>query len=331
MAKPLAIVGGETLIGRELLDVLKEAGFGARLRPVTGGEPGARVIVEEEGGAAVMLSLDAEALAGSSAVLLAGSAASSLKVVELLGRRAIPVIDATGALEDRPSARLRCPALETPGAPIAATRLHVVAHPAAIALGLFFRRLHVIQPFRSSVVTVLEPASERGQAGLDELHKQTVGLLSFQKLEKKIFDAQAAFNLLSAYGEDAPHPLEAIELRIERNLATLMSWGPPAPMPSLRLVQAPVFHGYSFPVWVEFEKFPNLETLAASLSGEGIDVRSEDQEPPTNAGAAGQNGIAIGSIAPDRNHPHAVWFWIVCDNLRLTAESALEAVRELAG
>ena len=330
MAKPFAIVGGETLLGRELIEVLKDAGFGARLRPITGGETGARVLVEEEGEAAVMLSLDAESLAGAAAVLLAGSEVSSRKVLELLGRRAVPVIDATGALEDRPAARLRCPALET--ARLASTAgVQVVAHPAAIALGLFFRRLHAIQPFRSSVVTVLEPASERGQAGLDELHKQTVGLLSFQKLEKKIFDAQAAFNLLSAYGEDAPRPLESIELRIERNLATLLSWGPPAPMPSLRLVQAPVFHGYSFPVWVEFEISPNLETLAAALSGGGIDVRSEDEEPPTNAGAAGQSGIAIGSIAPDRNHPHAAWFWIVGDNLRLTAESALEAVRELAG
>ncbi len=330
MAKPFAIVGGETLLGRELIEVLKDAGFGARLRPITGGETGARVLVEEEGEAAVMLSLDAESLAGAAAVLLAGSEVSSRKVLELLGRRAVPVIDATGALEDRPSARLRCPALET-ARPTSTAGIQVVAHPAAIALGLFFRRLHAIQPFRSSVVTVLEPASERGQAGLDELHKQTVGLLSFQKLEKKIFDAQAAFNLLSAYGEDAPRPLESIELRIERNLATLLSWGPPSPMPSLRLVQAPVFHGYSFPVWVEFEIFPNLETLAAALSGGGIDVRSEDEEPPTNAGAAGQSGIAIGSIAPDRNHPHAAWFWIAGDNLRLTAESALEAVRELAG
>ena len=331
MAKPLAVVGGETLLGRELLDVLKDAHLGAGLRAIAGGEAGARVIVEEEGEAAVMLSLDAEALAGSSAVLLAGTDASSRKVLELIGRRALPVIDATGALEDRPSARLRCPALETGAQPAASARLHVIAHPAAIALALFFRRLHAIEPFRSSVVTVLEPASERGQAGLDELHKQTVGLLSFQKLEKKIFDAQAAFNLLSAYGEDAPRHLESIELRIESNLATLMSWGPLAPMPSLRLVQAPVFHGYSFPVWVEFEKSPHLKTLAVSLSGDGIDVRSENEEPPTNAGAAGQSGIAIGSIVPDRNHPHAAWFWIVGDNLRLTAESALEVVRELAG
>ena len=225
----------------------------------------------------------------------------------------------------------RCPALETGAQPAASARLHVIAHPAAIALALFFRRLHAIEPFRSSVVTVLEPASERGQAGLDELHKQTVGLLSFQKLEKKIFDAQAAFNLLSAYGEDAPRHLESIELRIESNLATLMSWGPPAPcaLPAAR--PGAGFFMSSFRSGLNLKNPPILKTLAVSLSGDGIDVRSENEEPPTNAGAAGQSGIAIGSIVPDRNHLYAAWFWIVGDNLRLTAESALEVVRELAG
>ena len=36
---------------------------------------------------------------------------------------------------------------------------------------------------------------------MDELHEQTVNLLSFQQLPKTVFDAQVAFNLLDRYGE----------------------------------------------------------------------------------------------------------------------------------
>jgi len=63
-------------------------------------------------------------------------------------------------------------------------------------------------------------------------------------------------------------------------------------MPSLRLIQAPVFHGYSFSAWVEFEDAPELEAMESSLAMEAIDVRGEDVDPPTNVGQAGQGGIA---------------------------------------
>ena len=43
----------------------------------------------------------------------------------------------------------------------------------------------------------------------------------------------------------------------------------------------------------------------------------------------GQGGIAVGAIAPDRNRPEAAWFWIVSDNLRVTAENGVAVARQL--
>ncbi len=326
---PLAIVGGGTLLGRELRDVLTEAGYGSRIRHVAGGEPAASPD-DAANETAILEVAGADPYADALAVLLAGSPLSSRKALKHAGSRGLKIIDLTGALEDRPAARLRAPSLEEPhdarDSPIS-----VIAHPAASALARFLRRLHRLQPVRSAVVTVFEPASERGQAGLDELHQQTVRLLSFQSLPKDVFDAQIGYNLLSAYGEDAPLSLASVEQRIERVLATLLAWGAaPPPMPSLRVVQAPVFHGYSFSAWVEFEAPADPAKLAKGLAGAGIEVRADGEEPPTNAGSAGQSGIAVGSIARDRNRPAAAWFWIVADNLRLTADHALEVVREIA-
>ena len=65
-------------------------------------------------------------------------------------------------------------------------------------------------------------------------------------------------------------------------------------MPSLRLIQAPVFHGYSFSAWVEFEGNPGMEALESGLAAPHIEVRGADFEPPTNVGQAGQGGIAVG-------------------------------------
>ena len=107
--------------------------------------------------------------------------------------------------------------------------------------------------------------------------------------------------------------------------STLLAEQPAIPMPSLRLIQAPVFHGHSFSVWVEFDENPGPEAIARILEGEGFDVRPDD--PPSNVNIAGQSGLSVGAIANDANHPRACWLWMVADNLRLSAENALSVAK----
>jgi aspartate-semialdehyde dehydrogenase len=101
-------------------------------------------------------------------------------------------------------------------------------------------------------------------------------------------------------------------------------------MPSIRLIQAPVFHGYSFSIWAEFRRNPGAQALAESLASAQVDVRGEEDEAPTNVGAANQSGITVGAIEADRNHPQACWFWMVADNLRIAAEEAVAVAREIS-
>jgi len=272
-------------------------------------------------------------------VVLAGGAESSRKALELLDPDDdTAVIDLTGFAEDQPDARLRAPLVEAAAEAedetedIAGARVHVIAHPAAIALALFLRRLHEHDAIRRSVIEIFAPASEHDARGVQELHQQTLSLFSFQKLPRAVFDAQLGFNMLARYGDEAPASLEETELRIERHLATLLALpgeGSGAPLPSLRLIQAPVFHGYSFSAWVEFDGNPGVEALEASLAAAPIEVRSGEFEPPTNVGQAGQGGIAVGAVSVDRNNPEACWFWLVTDNLRLAAENAAEVAHQL--
>ena len=322
----VAVVGGDTLLAKEIREVLGESQPSPRVQLIAAGdrdpsEPGA-----EEDDAVVMAPLTRESLAGARVAFLAGSAASSRRTHKLNGPGGVTLIDLTSALEEQPEARLRAPTAE-PGTAERGARIQVIAHPAAIALAMFLRRVAETGAIRQTVVHVFEPASERGQRGLTELQQQTVAVLAFKKLKTEVFDAQLGFNVLARYGEEALEPLEGIEGRLERHLASLLAEWPGIPMPSLRLIQVPVFHGHSFSAWVEFEKHQNAEALARALADAGLDVRAED--PPSNAGIAGQSGLSAGAIAVDRNNPRAVWFWLVADNLRLSAENAVQAAREV--
>lgn len=325
MAEPrhpiLAIVGSASLLGREVHDVVRRQGLPATVKPIGAeDEDGA----QENAEPVVMTTRDEEYLRQARVVVLAGSAASSRRAQEILdrvGARAA-LIDLTRYWEASPRARLRAPMVEPAGRQLAADVIHVIAHPAAIALALFFVQVQRRYPIRRSVVHIFEPASERGRPGVEELKEQTVGLLTFKAMPKRVFDEQLGFNLLARYGSQAPEALEQFELRLERHLASLLAEHGCLPMPSLRLLQVPVFHGHSFSIWAEFEENPGAEALERALATEQIDVRGAGAEAPTAVGFAGQSGVAVGAIAADRNNSKAVWFWMVSDNLRLAAENA---------
>ncbi len=325
----VAIVGGDTLLAREIRELLSQTPAAPRVQLISAAADGSTVLKGllsgEEADPVVMVPLVAEQLEGARVAFLAGSPASSRRTLKIELEDAPRLIDLSGALEEQPQARLRAPSAEV-SRPAGDPHIQVIANPASIAITMLVTALARIQPLRRSIVHVFEPASERGQRGLDELQQQTVAVLSFQKLKRDMFDAQVGFNLLARYGEEAEEPLELIEQRIERHLASLLAAYPAVPMPSLRLIQAPVFHGHSFSVWAEFEEAPGVEAIAQMLSTEGFDVRAD--EPPTNVGVAGQSGLSVGAIAEDRNHPRAVWLWMAADNLRLAAENAVAVARE---
>jgi aspartate-semialdehyde dehydrogenase len=332
----IALVGSDTLLGREVRDIVATSANEITLRLLadTGESEGSLTRVGDE--PAVVASITEESLTGARAVFLAGSEEASRKALQLADEETgTTIIDLTGAAEDRPDARLRAPLVESTEDGEEGdfdSAVQVIAHPAAIALALFLRRLHFVEPVRASVIQIFAPASEHGTAGVEELQGQTVSLLSFKKLPQAIFDTQLSFSMLAKYGEEAKIALEEMELRIERHLATLLALpgaGEGVPMPSLRLIQAPVFHGYSFCAWVEFESDPAMETLESGLVTGSIEVRGSEFEAPTNVGQAGQGGIAVGAISPDRNKPEACWFWLAADNLRLTAENGVAVARQL--
>jgi aspartate-semialdehyde dehydrogenase len=326
----VAVVGGDTLLAHEIRDLLGESKPAPSIELISATTETAAVL-SGDGEEPIPLSpLAASSLVGADVAFLAGSPASSRKALRLNPPNGPVLVDLTGALEDQPHARLRAPTAEPGGASSAvAGTIQVVAHPAAIGIAMLLAALVRRTTIRRSLVHVFEPASERGKKGIDELQQQTVAVLNFGKLNTDVFDAQLSFNLLARFGEEAMEPIEGVEQRIERNVASILSAYPAIPMPSLRVVQAPVFHGHSFSLWVEFAENPGVAALGEALKDAGIDVRSD--EPPSNANVAGQSGLSAGAIAIDSNQPRAAWIWAVADNFRLAAENAVAVAREVLG
>jgi aspartate-semialdehyde dehydrogenase len=307
--------------------VLGETALGQYLRLVAGAEDETGTLTEIGGNPTFLAKLDPEAVEDATAVILAGALESS-KLALAANPQGL-IIDLTYAAEENPEARIRAPQVEGPDYEIDHTGPQIIAHPAATAIAMVLQRLNADYQIARAIVHIFEPASEHGNSGIEELQQQTVNLLSFQPLPKKIFDTQVAYSLLPQLGAEAPIPLAEVEDRIERHLASLLERLDGFPMPSLRLIQAPVFHGYSLSFWIEFEDAPSTPDIEDAMNHDSFEVRTGDMEAPNNVAIAGQSGISVGAISPDRNNGNAFWLWAAVDNLRLTAETATMVAGEV--
>jgi len=202
----------------------------------------------------------------------------------------------------------------------------VAAHPVAVTLALLLLRARKAGSVRRVVAAIFEPASEHGQRGMDELHQQTVNLLSFQPMPKEVFDAQIAFNMVARYGQKSQPALDSVEARVLRHYGKIAGEG--APQPSLLLLQAPIFHGHALALYLELENAVDLPALSLALSGDHVTIPGAEDEAPSNVSSAGQAEIQL-SLKPDPAQPKGVWLWAAADNLRLSALTAVECAESM--
>ena len=240
------------------------------------------------------------------------------------------IVDLSYALEDEPGVPVRSPWIEQElgdGAAAPQARTVVAAHPAATVLALLLLRAQKAGGLARVVATVFEPVSEHGRRGMDELHQQTISLFSFQPLPREIFDSQVAFNLVAQYGEKAAPTLQAAERRVLEHFRRITRER--APVPSVVLLQAPIFHGHVFSLYVETEGKVSLGELARVLEGGHISVVRAPEDSPSNVSAAGQDQVLL-ALHPDAGRENAFWLWAAADNLRISALTAVECASALA-
>ena len=325
----LAIIGASTLKGKEVKAVLKERGFPLgrliSLEEEWAGPSGGR---EEEPSALPTLTQDH--FQQTHIAIFAGSPAFTEQHWQAAYECGCQIIDVSYGLETNPQAGLRAATIEglwdpdgeSPPVPVSNHRITVGAHPAAIAIAGILRRLSCCSTIVRSVGAVFEPASERGQAGVEELHRQTVNLLSFQPVPRDVFDTQVAFNLLSGYGEHAPSSLRQVQGRIGDHVRRLLEGRVPAP--ALRLLQTPIFFGHAFCCFVEMEKPVPPEELEKGLERRPFSVCRDLATQPTVVDVVGSNEIMLGRVEKDPAGESGYWLWGAMDNLRVAALNVVE-------
>jgi aspartate-semialdehyde dehydrogenase len=332
----IAIVGAGSLRGRELNDALADSPFGEADFVLMDDEAELGTLEAVGDEVTFIQRIEPSSFQHTSFAFFAGDESLTKKHWQAAHRAGASIVDESGALEGEKGVLVRAPWIEDAEAPAAQngpsleTRAVVPAHTVAVALTLLLERAAELSGIRSASATVLEPASEYGRAAMDELHQQTVKLLSFTDLPKLVYDTQVAFNVTPLFGEEARISLATSESRMRRHCA-LLSRGR-LPEVGIQLLHAPVFHGYGISLAVELEQATSVDPVEAALAGEHVEIVTAESDPPTNLSVAGQANILV-RVRPQSGGNAAevtrFWIWAGFDNLRLQALNAVACALEL--
>jgi len=326
-----AIVGAATLKGKEVAEMLNERNFPAADVRLLDDDESIGQLEATGDEINFIQSVRAEQFTNVDFTFFAADAECARNNWKRASDSGSAIIDLSGALEEEAGAQVRSLWIERERGEMWQPELQpapcVVAHPAAVTLALLGLRARKAGAIRSVVATVFEPASEQGQKGMDELHQQTVSLLSFQPLPKDVFDEQVAFNMVARYGPKSQRSLDSVEARVRRHYQKIA--GADAPQPALVALQPPVFHGHALAIFLEMEEPVDQTRLSSAISGDHVTLASaEDDSQPSNVNTAGQANILV-SLKSEASRPNGIWLWAAADNLRIAAMTAVECAESM--
>lgn len=332
----VAIVGAATLKGRELKEVLDETNFPVADVKLLDDDESLGQLDQVGDEATFIQPADPEHFRNVDFAFFASDSAFTRRHWKSALQAGSTVLDLSYALEDQPNIGVRSPWIEKeleresgqdPVREDLTTTAVVVAHPVATVLSLLLLRARSAGSLRTAAATVFEPVSEQGKRGMDELHQQTVNLLSFTSLPKDVFDEQVAFNMLGRFGEASSLSLKTIENRIAAHMEAIC--GAHVQVPSLMLVQAPTFHAHTLSIYIQFEREIDSAALSKALAGDHVTMVGAGEDGPSNVNAAGQGTVLV-SLRSDERTRNSFWIWAAADNLKIAAMSAVECASTLS-
>lgn len=302
----VAVVGATSVLGAELRRVLWERRFPVREITMMGAAEDAGTITEYGGEAHLVGELDTAKLSrtdilficergGIARQAMTAAAAGDAFTIDLADAKAgtgDPVISMdinAHALPPRGAALIRAP--------------HQVTQVLATVLGALGKGTAILE-VRGTAIT---PVSDGGKPAVEELFRQTAGILSCGEKPEKIFSRQMAFNMVPHALMNVQQGWPDLDVRLRGELAGVL--GLDADAVSMRALVGPVFHGLSLLVSVRFEQAPTPAARRRRLSRAPFSFG-----PQTPADLGESQSIHVADLGDEGGG--RVGFWIVADNLR---------------
>ncbi|HEX9501486.1 MAG TPA: Asd/ArgC dimerization domain-containing protein [Thermoanaerobaculia bacterium] len=195
----------------------------------------------------------------------------------------------------------------------AGEKLIISPHPVAVPISLILHQIGMLSAVELCTATVVQPASEFEQLGVEELAAQTASVLSVKGMPKEVFDRQLAFNLYPALEHNEEFIVDQIRRLTDGNAEL-----------ALLITQGTIFHSHTFSLFLKTRDDLSVEQIMARLRENPAIALPEEDESFGTIDAAGKDEVLVAEVRRDPTIRGGFWVWAVCDNLRRS--SALNAV-----
>jgi len=244
--------------------------------------------------------------------------------VESLIAAGARVIDCSGRYARELDVPLVVPEINADEARSPEAQIVASPDPVVVALCAVLAPLRQHAGLRRVVATSLEPVSEAGIAGIEELSRQAVELLQGRSAEAEVFPARVCFNVLPSIGEMAPSGDTLSEEQACWQLRRLLE--DPDLAITLTRMRAAVFYGTCVTLNVELETPMDAAEIAEALRvAPGLLTTAAAEEGDLSlADAVGQDATLVARVRADRSADNSLNLWVALDNAR--KGSAVNAV-----
>jgi aspartate-semialdehyde dehydrogenase len=322
----IVIAGASSLLGAELKSLLEESRFASWDLSLVDEEIAAGTLTEAAGEPAVIQPVEEGTFDRAKLIFFTGSAPFTERNLSAARESGASVIDLSGAALNSPGVQVWF-AMEAVGHNADKNKT-LYAVPSAPGLATA-KLLHALGPaglFRLSLI-FFRPVSEAGRPGIEELESQTTQLLSFQSTGQPVFDTQVAFNLIDRYGSASRENLQSVRARIRTEAGIAV--GRNSVEPSIQVLHAPVFYGYTFAAIAELNSKSSKNALVEMCRKAGFTLEPDPDSPLGNLNASGDSAIHLALPESDPAQSATWWFWGAADNIRLPAATAIKLAEKL--
>src|SRR6266481_2644224 len=322
----MVIAGASSLLGAELKSLLEESRFAGWDFALLDEEIAAGTLTEAGGEAAIIQPVQEGSFSRAKLIFFTGSEAFAQRNLPAARESGGIVVDLSGAALNVPGVQVWFAIDGVGHAADKSKTFYAVPSAPSLATVRLLETLGRVGLLRLSLI-FFRPVSEAGRPGIEELEAQTTQLLSFQSTGQPVFDAQVAFNLLDRYGAASREDLQSVRARIRREVSAAVGNSPVRP--SIQVLHAPVFYGYTFVADAELNSQLTKENLIEICRKSGFTIDSDASSPLGNLSASGDSAIHLALPDGDPARPGTWWFWGAADNIRLPATAAIKLAEKL--
>jgi aspartate-semialdehyde dehydrogenase len=326
-AYAVAVAGATGAVGLEMIKTLEQRKFPVGSVKLLASERSVGKELRFNGEPVKVEQLTKDSFKGIQIALFSAGAGRSLEFAPAAAASGAVVVDNSSAFRMDPEIPLVVPEVN-PHAIAQYPKRGIIANPncSTIQMVVALKPIHDAVRIKRIVVSTYQAVSGTGLKAIDELLSQTRALLASQKVEKKVYPHQIAFNCLPHIDSFLDNGYTKEEMKMVNETRKIME--DPTIRVTATTVRVPVLHSHSESVNIETEKKITPREVREILSrAAGVKVVDNPgiNEYPLAIHAAGRDETFVGRIREDESIANGINLWVVSDNVRKGA--ALNAVQ----